>query len=352
MPNNTIKPDLALVQRLLMRIDPLFFTYAKPEQDKRRQTYCYQHDDLVDAFLFEHVFKLPFEPGVENVEKLSSRQLDVFNAYRTALKGIGENAFVFNEFQPKDFNLRDYPTLRDYDEHEFHYQQAACKKHSDGDFIEKPFRLYLKGNWTRWLDGQGQFYYSTQYSLSHYLIQKLDQHASARVDELIPHDYIEGPNNSKRTKHGFLWDYKIDAKGLERQLDELKERSRGYLNRLQESLNDAFHEDSECAVYFDIYDSDDGEPWWDVIVKNARTAQHIRFESYLKDCEQFVKPMCEIDQLFKTHREQLDTFLEKSYQDVMENLDPNVTPLKKKMNIVFSPQAIDDLSRLSDDNDE
>ena len=143
MANIPIKPNLSLVQRLLMRIDPLFFTYTKSEQDKKRQRYTYQHDDLITAFLFEHVFNLPFEKDVDNENKLTNAQQDVFNAYLTALKGIGENAFVFNEFQPKNFDLLAYPTLADYDEHEFHYQQNARKKDSKEHFIEKPYRLHI-----------------------------------------------------------------------------------------------------------------------------------------------------------------------------------------------------------------
>ncbi len=352
MSKQTIKPDQTIVKRLLMRIDPLFFTYDKRMQDKVRQSYYYEHDDLIKEYLFKHVFEIEFEKGKENEDKLIKEQLDLFNAYLTALTGFGENSFIYNEYQPKDFDLSVFPTLYDYDFEEFNFQQNARKEHFGGDFIEMPYRLYLNSNWSRLLDEQGCFYYSTQSSLSNYLYHKLYEHASDRMDQLIPHDFVEGPNNDKETEGGIIWDFKTDAHGLEAQLEELEDRCRIYLSQVSHEMNDIFHEDSECAVYFEKSTADDDEPRWDVIIKNALTAKNISFQCYLKDCEKYLKPNKEREELYQQELEKLDTFISKNYKDVMKNFDPKVHRLKRKMEVIIAPEALEDISRMRDDKTE
>lgn len=351
MSKQTIKPDQAIVKRLLMRIDPLFFTYDKSKQDKARQSYYHQYDDMITEFLFKHVFEIEFEKGKENEDKLSKEQLDLFNAYLTTLIGIGENSFVYNEYQPKDFDLSLYASLYDYDFEEFNFQQNARNEHTEDEIIERPYRLYLNSNWTRMLDEQGCFYYSTQSSLSNYLYDKLSEHASDRMDQLIPHDFVDGPDNGKKTKGGYLWDVKLEANGLEAQLDELKDRYRDYLNRVLDEMNDTFHKDSECAVYFEKSTVDDDEPRWDVIIKNAQTAKNISFQSYLKDCEKYLKPNEELEEMYQQELEKLNAFIDQNYHDVMENFDPKVSKLKRKMKVILAPEALEGLASMRDEEE-
>tara|TARA_R110001599_G_scaffold67867_4_gene191415 strand:+ start:44371 stop:45426 length:1056 start_codon:yes stop_codon:yes gene_type:complete len=346
-----LKPDQVIIKRLLMRIDPLFFSYDKSKQDLERQSYYHLYGDMITESLFKQLFQIEYEKGEENEDKLTKEQLDLFNAYITSLTGIGENSFVYNEFKTKDFDLCIYPTLYDYDFEEFHYQQNARNEHSDGEIIERPYRLYLNSNWTRLLDEQGCFYYSTQSSLSNYLYQKLSDHASDRIDQLIPHNFVEGPNNGKETKGGFLWDFKIDAKGLEKQLEELEARYRKYLNELELQMIDTFHEELECAVYFDKSTQDDEEPRWDIIIKNAQTAKNISFQRYLKDCEKYLKPNEMLEDLYQQELEKLDAYINENYHDVMENFNPKVKRFKRKMDVIIAPKALEGLARIRDDEE-
>ena len=351
MSNQTIKPDQALVKRLLIRIDPLYFTYDNSKQDKERQSYYDQHDDTITEFLFKHVFEIEFEKGKENEDKLSKEQLDLFNAYLTSLIGIGENSFIYNEYQAEDLDLSTYPSLYDYDFEEFNFQQNARKEQFGGNFIEMPYRLYLNSNWSRLLDQQGCFYYSTQSSLSHYLIHKLYEHAAERMDQLIPHDFVEGPNNDKEIKGGIIWDFKIDANGLETQLEELEDRYRKYLNQILHEMNKTLHEDSECAVYFEKNTIDDLEPRWDVIIKNALTAKNISFQSYLKDCEKYLKTNKELEELYQQELEKFNAFIDQNYHDVMENFDPKVKRFKRKMKVILAPEALEGLTSMRDEEE-
>ncbi len=350
MNTTKIRVDPAIVKRLLMRIDPLFFTSEESKQSKERQSYFYKHDELITKFLFKHVLNTEYVHDEDNLGSLTSAQLTIHNAYTTSLMGIGKNSFVLNELQGKDFDLTRYSTLYEYDFEEFNYQQNAFKKHSDANFIEKPYRLHLNHNWTRLFDLEGNFRYSTQSSLSNYLIDKLREHASDRVDQLIPNHFEEGPENGKETEGGFLWDYKLVANGLERHLDELKSRYRDYLNELKDQLDEAFDRDPECAVY--LQESDfETEHHLNVIIKNAKTAKAITFENYLQDCQQFLKPAEEPEQLYQLELEKLDRFITDNYHDVMENLDTKISPLKLKNKIILSQEAIQDMNKIRDDDE-
>lgn len=322
MKNQKIKVDSVTVKRLLMRIDPLFFTYEESKQNKERQSYFSSHRDQITEFLFKHALDLAYVQDADIEDTLTSMQLATLNAYMTALTGIGKNSFVYNEYQSEDFDLTRYPTLYDYDLQEFLYQQDAFKEHSDGNFIEKPYRLHLNHNWVRMFDLEDYFRYSTQSSLSHYLIDKLAEHASAKVDQLVPHDFIEGPDNEKKVGGGYLFDYRLDANGLEKQLDELKSRYRDYLGALKNQLDDVYDEDLECAVYIEESDSIT-EQNLNVIIKNAQTAKAITFQNYLQDCQKFLKPTEELEQMYLIELKKLDAFIDENYHDVMENPDAN-----------------------------
>ena len=45
------------------------------------------------------------------------------------------------------------------------------------------------------------------------------------------------------------------------------------------------------------------------------------------------------------------SFLDKHYQDILENFDPNVVKLCKRSKVIMSAGALDDLEKLSHDDD-
>jgi ligand-binding sensor protein len=45
------------------------------------------------------------------------------------------------------------------------------------------------------------------------------------------------------------------------------------------------------------------------------------------------------------------SFLDEDYQDILENFDPNVVKLRKKRKVIMSARVLDDLEKLSHDDD-
>src|SRR5690606_6228029 len=85
-----------------------------------------------------------------------------------------------------------------------------------------------------------QFYYATLYSLASYLIEKIEDKGDDLIQTLIPHEYVHGKSHGKPEKNGFLWDIKIQASGLEKQLDELKNRWYQYMQQRWLELSELF----------------------------------------------------------------------------------------------------------------
>jgi hypothetical protein len=340
------RPDKALVNRLLMTLDPLFFSYSTGEQNTRRQRFDWSHSEKIYSFLYKELFGLTYDEE-EDEEVLSDPQTRLLNAHTTALLGIGENSFRLCEFQSKDFDLTSFASLYDYDLAEFEYQREAWKRQSPGSWKDKDYRLLLNHDWARLLDSKGDFYYTTLSSLSRHLYDELESEKSHSIELLIPHKLVDGPNHGINTKGGILWDMKTEAYALEAQLDELKARARQYLNDVCDRLSEQFHKDSDCAVYFLKYFDDAHSPRWDVVVKNGSTAKKITFTAILSDCQKLLRPNEEIEAIKSQEVEKLKHFITEAHRDILDNFDSTVVPLKKKMKIVMSPRALDDLSRLS-----
>jgi len=341
-------PDKKLINRLLMLVDPLFFSYSEQEKNKRRQHYYEENREKIEAFLYRELFDLELDYQTED-DPLSSSQLHLVNAYTTALTGIGENSFRLCELQGTDFDLALYGSLYDYDLEEYEYQQRAIQKDSPIAPVAKGYQLYLNHNWVRMLDSKGDFYYSTQSSLSYYVFDALEALASDVIETLIPHELVEGDQHGENVDGGMLWDFKTDANGLEAELDELKDRKRCFISDAYSRLNNEFNAEISNEVYFEKHGDEFSGPSWDVIVNNAETAKKLSLMHFLHDCEIYLQSNEKLQTLKEREGAKLKTFLLDAYRDIIENFDPKIVKLKKKMKIIMTPDALDGLSSLSDD---
>lgn len=348
----TCKPDFRLITRLLIKLDADFFSYSKAEQDRKRQHFLNTDYDRIYHFLYPALFNIQYDPkSDENEDMLNHEQLNRLNAHITALCGIGENSFKFNQPQGSEFDLNAFNTLHAYDLDQFNYQQAANQRDFPKSYQEKPYRLYLHHHWVRLLDSEQNFYYSTLSSLSHYVCDGLEEIRRDLIDELIPHEFVEGPDHGDNVEGGMLWDLKIDANGREAELDELKSRSWAYHAEVYERLNEEFHHSTAREVYFRKHGDDVSGHHWDVIVRNAETAKQISFTSFLSDCQKYLQPIENLDALIERKKEKLRRFLQEAYDDIVENFDPKIVKFKKKRKIVMSSGALEDLSRLTEEDE-
>ena len=134
------------------------------------------------------------------------------------------------------------------------FQEEANKQ----DFKEYEGTEYFAFRFPPWvrLLVQEQFYYATFTSLATYFLDEIRSAGDDHIDLLIPHDYVDGKNQGKPEKGGFLLDMKLDAGGQEAQLDELNDRWYIYQQERWFALSLTFSE-LESAVFVKDLDEDD-----------------------------------------------------------------------------------------------
>ena len=341
----TYKPNMALVRRLIMKLDPEFYGLSQEEQNQKRQQFSHLYMDKVDEYLYKELFDLAYNPEADfGDDQLDNDQLNVFNAHTTALSGIGDNYFRFNELHGKDFDLTSFDSLSAFDQDAFDYQQSANKRDFPDRFIERPYRLYLYHYWARILDESHRFLYLTISSMSYYILDAMEQ-ADDLIDELIPNEFVKGENHGKNDHGGFIWDMRRNAHGKERELEELSDRVREYQQQRYYEMNEEFHF-AETGVFLIERTDDRGDAAMSVIVKNANTADKIRFDYFLRDCRAQETDNVELNVLIEQELSLQEQFIREQYRDICENFDPTVVKFKKKYKLVMSPGALDGLERI------
>ena len=143
-----------------------------------------------------------------------------------------------NEVLGSQKNLLSFETLYDYDFDDYLFQEDSRKKEQK-DYEKKPYRGSLYLTWAR-LMIDDSFSYGVLSMVAGYLYCKLDEHGNHYLEKLIPHEFTHGKNHGKAEGPGYLFDLKIDAKGLESQLDELKHRFWKQISEVHERLMDEF----------------------------------------------------------------------------------------------------------------
>jgi len=245
----------------------------------------------------------------------------------------------------KDKSLLDFETLYDYDYTDYLFQEQANKK-DFSDYKGYEYYAYKHPLWVRLLI-EDQFYYATFLSLATYLHDKTDSFGQDYIDTLIPHEYVNGNDHGKSEKGGFLWDMKLDASGLEGQLDELNHRWFNYLQQRWLTLSKELRNASP-AVYTEDKNRDN-DPHRFFIFNNEETLKRIHWQHFISDCETLVADISTIKEQLEQEITSAKFFLSNNHQDIMNNFDPKVTRLRKKRKIIMSPEALDDLVKISND---
>ena len=141
---------------------------------------------------------------------------------------------------------------------------------------------------------------------------------------------------------GSLFDMRINAGGLESQLDELKDRYYGYLSTRFESLLDSYDANAPKRVY-QIDDNQETEPHRDFIFTDITALQAVRFKHFMMDCNAIQGDPEELKTLIEQEYKEAACFLEHAHQDIMANFDPKVVKRRKKMKVIISDGAAKDL---------
>lgn len=332
--NDTFRHWRPPLRRAVMRTRPEFFAWpierqerygvAMPEEDRAR----------FEAALFTELFGRAHAAR----DALSPDEQNLWNETVLPLQGIGEDRFFLNEGFADDKTLLDFETVRDFDEDDYRFQEAA-RKNDDPGYSGKPYRGSLYLNWAR-LFVDGRFVYATLSMAAGYLYAKLESTASDLIGERIPHRYLPGRNHGKIEGESLQWDMRVDANGEEGILDELKRRVWHYDFARWDALLTTYDREDICGMYL-LDESEQPETNLHFVFTDKRALSAVRFRSFMRDCRVIERPSGELERALETERAALARFIEDQHAEIRRTFDPKVIRLMKRRKILMAKDAFD-----------
>jgi hypothetical protein len=331
------------LRRAFIRVKPDYFALCESEREHYRQ-----HISKEDGFRIRQiVVKELFGLEINTAKELDSA-LDAFddarylrlNSALLPLQGIGDDAFFLNEYLATDVTLLSFVTVGDYarDDHQF---QEQARHQDDPNYVPRPYRGNIHRCWAR-MTINDAFHYADICSLEGYLVDILEEHGFDRIADLIPHKYIDGPNHGRRADKGFVYDKRIDAGGLEGQLEALRDRYYAYLKKRSEKLLDRFDIAAAKQVFMcDRSRKDD--PHMDFVFSDKAALDSVRFRHFVNDCRRIAGDNAVLYKLVDQERHTALDFLTLAHQEIMHNFDPTVVKLRRKRKVILANDKLIDL---------
>ena len=336
-----LKKIKCVVQKALIFANPEYYSWPPETQEIFRATMDQECISRVESVLIKELLGIActINNAGDTWNEIPISKLNPLNWAKLLTQGIGKDFVYLNESMEKDTSLLNFENLYDFDYNDYLFQEKANVK----EFPEYKKRDYFALRFSRWvrLIINDQFYYANFYSLAGYLTDSLGDKGSDFIESLIPHEYVDGKNQGKSVKGGFLWDMEIQANGLEKQLEELKHRWYRYVQQRWEELSQEFYR-CEPAV-FSLDSSDIEENHRNFIFNNETALRKIRWRYFLDDFEKLQDEFSKVSELENKELETAKLWLEETHRDIMANFDPNVVKLRKKYKVVVAPSALDGL---------
>ncbi len=324
------------LKKAIMKFVPDYFSWDEKRQEQYRVDTPEEDSFKITQFLLRELFDISVSNDDE-VEKanraMNEVQCSKLNATLLPIKGIGEDFFYLNEVFPSQKNLLSFETLYDYDFDDYKFQEDSRKKEQK-DYEKKPYRGSLYLTWAR-LMIDDSFSYGVLSMVAGYLYCQLDEYGNDYMEKLIPHEFIHGKNHGKAQGDGYLFDLKIEAKGLELQLDELKHRFWKHLSEVYERLMDEFDKNSTQRVFI-LNQSQVGNLNHHFLFTDKEILKRIHFKTFVRCCraaEQTDHSL--LSRKLEEEKQLLTKYLANQYKDIMENFDPKIVRFQKKYKVIF-----------------
>ena len=344
------KTEIALAARkALMIADSHYFAWPAKQQEHFRAGMSEKVQQKVQCVLIDCLFGIKCSPlELTNAwDDIPLPKLNVLNWAILLTQGIGEDFIYLSEYMAEGKSLLDFSTLYDFDYDDYLFQEEA-RKQDCPDYKGVDYFAFQHPCWVRLLI-QEQFYYASFMSLATYFLDEIESAGNDCIDQLIPHNYVDGKNQGKPEAGGFLLDMKLDAEGLEAQLEELLSRWYVYQRERWYTLSEMFS-DLPSAVFMLDQESDE-DPHRFFIFNNASTLKQIRWQHFLSDCTPLITDFSVMKEQFKKEIDDAISWLSENHRDILKNFDPKIIKLRKKKKIILSPRALEDLAKIEVDDE-
>lgn len=137
----------------------------------------------------------------------------------------------------------------------------------------------------------GTFTYATLSKVAGYIYAELEEFDSELIVQLMPHRFVRGNYHGKLEGDGYIMDFKVDAKGLELQPEQSRERYVIYCFDSYQRLSKEFDEQAASCVHI-LDQSNEGELHRHFLFSDKMVLQQIHFKCFMGECRAF----CRTDQ--------------------------------------------------------
>lgn len=342
----------AAANRALMAGSPEYFSWTEDAQEKFRAAPGREARSRMEQVLLKQVLGIECSAAQasEVWNELSLEQLNQINPADLLTKGIGEDFVYLNECLDENHSLLDFDTLYDYDHDDFLFQEEWRHRELKNYVSPGYFPLY-QPRWVRLLMDE-ELVYGNLYSLAGYVMSRVEEAGDKRLDQLIPSSYVEGPDHGREDGDGVQWDYRLDAAGLEPQLEELRRRWWQYQQGAELDLQREFAELSPGAYILHDQSPVPGETMVNLVIRNEATLRQIRWKTLLADMRACEGSRDQVDRMIERETVKALAFITEQYRDVIDHyVPPDIAPGKERK-LIMSSGALRDLQRLSRDDED
>lgn len=324
---HTISTCRAAANRALMAGSPEYFSWSAEARERFRAAPGREARCRMEQVLLKQVLgiKCSVAQASDVWDELTLDQLNEINPADLLTKGIGEDYVYLNESMDEDASLLDFDTLFDYDYDNFLFQEEW--RHRELKSYTSPgyFPLY-QPRWIR-LVMDDELVYGNLFSTAGYVISRVAEAGDRRLNELIPSSYVEGPDHGKQEDGGVVWDYQLDADGLEPQLEELRRRwwryQQGAEQDLQRELADA---PPKAYLLYDQSPIPD-EINVNFVIHNETAMRSVRWRTFQADLGAIEGDKADIEALIRREEKTSLKFIDEQHENIRKNyVPPDISP--------------------------
>lgn len=334
---------LATARRGLISANPSYYSWTAEQQEHYRATKDQQAIERIKVVIINDLLNIQCD--LTNVsdfwDNLSVTNLNIFNWAMLLTDGIGEDYIFVNESFAVDKSILDFETLYDYDFND-HLFQEESRKERLSNYKPSDYYPFHWEPWVRLLIDK-VFFYANLSSTGRYIADELEDFGFDYIQQLIPYELVEGKEHGKPSNDDSLqWDMQINASGLEKQLEELKSRWYSYLEKRFIAISK--EQVGERPTVHIIDNNEKQVCNRTYIFNNEDSLKSVRWKNFVMDCKPLIKNDNSLDVRLNNEKLQGQLFLDNSYNDIIENFDPNVVKLKKKMKVIMPAEMVCNLN--------
>jgi hypothetical protein len=353
MPAHTANaPDIdalpPVLRRALMAHVPAYFQMSPEDRQVLRAEWAVADHAGIRQYLTREVLgksKAEIAAIEGDKERLTIAEETKLNRLTQLIRGVGEDYFSWNTFLGEGETALSFKTIGEYDRLS-HAFQEECKAKDDDAYEIKPYRGLMYCEWARYLK-KGEIRYACLYDLAGYVYSHLQRVQLHLLNELVPYEFVAGPDDGKPAGDGFvIWDTRIDAGGYEALHDALRDASFAMLSaRLVEMRENAWAK-GDLTVWEVEGDGDD--QFWEaddasVIFASPAAMDRVRTLTFLKDCASNAGKFEDLKAILDSEEERFTGQMRASYDDLRKTHPKGLVPFKKKHSVQMSRKALKDI---------